>query len=200
MSDTIYLIRHASPPSIGRGRYWGRRDPGVDAESVAGVAPLAELMFPPPERLFASPLSRAILTAERLSSRLGLQVEIVPELAETDFGRFDGLTFAEIERDEPEAALRWGETLDGFVFPGGEAIADFLERAAAAWRTCLAASETAVAAVTHGGVIPVWICLFLGVPLAQRFMFRAEYAALTEFARKRDGSGWEMRCFNNTPH
>lgn len=199
MADVVYLVRHAAPPEAQRGRYWGWADPGVMPEGLDGLSALAGVVCRGPDRLFASPLARAALSAERLGRAFGVTIEFLPELAEADFGDFDGLNFLEIEQRYPDAARQWGELLDGFAFPGGEAVADFLVRAAGAWRSCLEVPEDSVMAVTHGGVISVWICLFLGIPLERRFMFRPDYGALTVFVRKRDDSGWEMDCFNNVP-
>lgn len=197
MADTIYLVRHAAPPPERRGRYWGRGDPGVDAESLAGVPPLAGLVLDRPARLLSSPLRRAAATAERLSGPLGLDIEEWPDLAEADFGTFDGLTFAEIERLRPDEAARWADSGDAYSFPDGESVAGFLRRVESVWLRLIGLPEPAALAATHGGVIASMCCLFLGIAPERRFVFRPEYAALTAFARKKSGSGWEMLFFNN---
>lgn len=197
MAEIIYLLRHAAPPPERQGRYWGKGDPGVDAGSLAQAAALAPLLWRRPERLLCSPLRRAYLTARQLQPALRLPIEFAPELAEADFGCFDGLNFTEIGERHPEAAARWAELLDAFAFPGGESIAGFLRRAADYWRRCLEMPETAIMAVAHAGVISAWAALFCGLPPARRFAFRPEYSALTAFVRKQDGSGWVLRFFNN---
>lgn len=197
MADVIYLVRHAAPPEAGRGRFWGRRDPGVDAAGLAGVASLAQLPWAKVDRLLSSPLARTMATAEPLAQALGLSVETAEDLAEADFGRFDGMTYAEIEARYPDEARRWMEAGDAFAFPEGETVPGFLARAERAWERVTALPETSVLAVTHGGIISAWTCLFLRMDFAHRFAFRPAYAALTAFFRKRDGSGWEMAFFNN---
>lgn len=197
MADIVYLVRHAAPPLDRQGRYWGRGDPGVDPASLDEAASIAALAWEPPRRLLSSPLRRTAATADRLSERLGLPVEIAPELVEADFGDFDGLTFSEIESLHPIPAREWSQKGDAFSFPRGESVQHFLDRAAHAWERCCGLPESAVMAVTHGGIIACWCCLFLRMSFEHRFAFRPEYAALTAFIRKKDGSGWELAFFNN---
>lgn len=199
MADIIYLVRHAAPPAEKHGRYWGHADPGVDLAALAGIASLADLAWRPPSRLLTSPLARAGLTAAELAPRFGLIPETDAELAEADFGEFDGLTFGEIEARYPEAAREWGEQLDAFAFPGGESVPAFLERAERAWRRCIELPDAVVAVVTHGGIISAWTSLFLEVPPERRFIFRPLHGSLTAFTRKKDAAGWELTCFNNRP-
>lgn len=197
MAKIVYLMRHVAPLAPARGRYWGKADPGVDPESLALVPDLADSMRPPPARLFSSPLVRAAATAKALAAPLGLVPEIGDDLAEIDFGRFDGMTFAEIAEACPGEAEEWARLGDAFAFPGGEAVQAFFARAANAWRRCVDSADDVVAVVSHGGVLAVWNCLFLELPFELRFRFRPDCAALTAFARNRDDNGWELAFFNN---
>ncbi len=196
MSDLVYLVRHAAPPADRRGRFWGRADPGVDGDSLAAAGRLAGFPWFRPARILSSPLRRAFLTAEPLAGAFGLPVETDLDLAEADFGRFDGLTYAEIAKRHPAGAAEWERLGDAYAFPGGEAVADFFCRARRSWERCLAFPEPVVLAVAHGGILSAWMCLFLGLPFARRFVFRPDYSALTAFVRKRDGTGWDMAFFN----
>lgn len=197
MADLVYLVRHAAPPREKQGRYWGRTDPGIDAESLAGAADLVRFLWSGPRVLLASPLARTMATAQTLGRKLGLAPETADDLAEVDFGSFEGANFTEVEKKHPEAAREWAEKGDAFAFPGGESIQDFLTRAERAFVACTKRPEETVMCVTHAGIIAAWCCLFLRMPSWHRFTFRPEYAALTAFVRKKDGSGWEMAFFNN---
>lgn len=196
MADIVYLIRHAAPPEGGGGRFWGRADPGVDPGSLARAESLASLMLEKPTRLYASPLDRAALTAERLNRPLGVVVEYLDDLAEADFGCFDGLTYAEISSRYPEMAREWAERGDNFSFPDGESIAGFFARAERVWQATVNRPEKTLAVVAHGGIISTWICLFLGFPMARRFDYPPDYCALTAFMKKKNGVDWEMAFFN----
>lgn len=195
MVEVVYLLRHAAPPECARARYWGRTDPGVDRDGLVPLAGMPSLLWPKAEKLLASPLPRTIETAAVLSHSLGLPVVRVPKLAEADFGFFEGLTFAEAAERFPEAVSEWGRLGDRFSFPGGESVAAFLERARQAWEDCLSLPDRTVLAVTHGGIIAAWCCLFLRISFSRRFAFRADYAALTAFVRGENG--WDLVFFNN---
>lgn len=198
MADIVYLVRHAAPPEDKMAQLWGRADPGVDPDSVRSAATLPELMWEKPARLFVSPLERARLTADRLNATLDLRPECLADLAEADFGKFDGLSFAEVIARYPNQAREWKERPDKFVFPEGESMAGFLARADRVWRHCIGQPDKTVAVVAHGGIIAAWVHLFLQLAWRPRFAFRPAYSALTAFIRKKDGSGWEMTFFNNT--
>lgn len=197
MADVVYLLRHAAPPEEARGRYWGAGDPGVDPASLAGAADLAGLIRHAPIHCVSSPLVRARLTAEALAKQLAMAVNYDGELAEVDFGKLDGMNFDEIRRDYPEEADAWARLGDHYHFPGGEAVQMFFRRIAGSWKRWRDATQSSVLVVSHAGVIACWMCLFLGLPLSKRFAFRPEYASLTAFVRKKDGSGWNLAFFNN---
>lgn len=197
MADIIYLVRHAAPPPAMRLRYWGRSDPGVDPAALDAVRGLAPLLWHKPDRLFASPLPRAKLTASRLAPILALPVESWPDLAEADFGLFEGMSFSEIAERHPGAAREWTERGDEYAFPGGEAIRAFLRRVADVWRRLDSLADPSALVVTHAGVIAVLACLFFGLPPAKRFIFRQDCGAVSAFVRKKDGTGWVLRYFNH---
>lgn len=199
MADVVYLLRHAEPPETARGRYWGKKDPGVDPDALARIAELERVIWVPPLRLFSSPLARATATAEPLEMRYGLRTETEPDLAEADFGVFDGLSWSEASARHPAAARDWEVLGDDFTFPAGESVRGFLDRVSGFWERCCALPDERVMCVTHGGVVSAWCCLFLRMPLEQRFSFHPECGAPTAFIRKKDGSGWEMTYFNNRP-
>lgn len=197
MADVVYLLRHAAPPEPARGRYWGAGDPGVDPASLASAADLAGLIRHVPVHCVSSPLARARLTAETLAEQLAAPVNIDDELAEVDFGILDGMNFTEISRDYPDEADAWARLGDHYHFPEGEAVQMFFHRITGAWKHWRDAPHPSVLAVSHAGVLACWMCLFLGLPLSKRFAFRPDYAALTAFVRKKDGSGWNLAFFNN---
>lgn len=197
MADVLYLIRHSAPPDHARGRLWGRADPGVDPACMVRVATLAGLFWEKPSMLLSSPLARARATADIFSEAWGIPAQTEDDLAEIDYGAFDGLSREEIHARFPDAYDRWRREGTGYSFPDGETIADFYQRVESMWARCLELPAKAVACVTHGGIISAWCCLFLGMDLNERRVFQAEYSAATAFLRKRNGSGWELVYFNN---
>lgn len=106
------------------------------------------------DAVYASDLRRAADTARAFAEPMGLPVHTEVSLRERGFGDFEGLTWAEVEQQHPEASRRWREREAGFGPPGGETLAAFYERAVSAL-AALAARHRGqhIAIVTHGGVL-----------------------------------------------
>jgi ribonuclease H / adenosylcobalamin/alpha-ribazole phosphatase len=174
---TLILVRHGETPRSLAKRFSGSGGEDVSltergrrqAESV-GTA-LADRGV---DALVTSPLRRTRETAAVLSARLGVQVEVEDGMAETAFGDWDGLTFAEVR-------ARWPAELDAWLAstavapPGGESFDAVADRVNAALDRLLSSyAGRTVAVVTHVTPIKLLVCLALDVPL--RAVFRMELA------------------------
>ena len=97
------------------------------------------------DRVFASPLSRALETAAIIADELGLpEPEVVQALAERDYGAAEGMSFAEIDRT-------YGRNGD---VPGQEPRAAVMARVIPALHDLAARYPgAALLAVSHGGAI-----------------------------------------------
>ncbi len=108
--------------------------------------------------VYSSDLQRARETAQAVADASGLSVQVSPTLRERAFGSFEGHTFAEIEAQWPEHAMRWRRRDPSFGPPGGETLQAFFERSLQAVHDLAAAHHgQAVAMVAHGGVLD---CLY----------------------------------------
>lgn len=190
---TLILVRHGLLASQHRHRFIGStdlplaREGGQQAEALAEVLAGLHAIHPSgvpetgaqPLRVLCSPLRRARETAEVVARRLGLEIEIDPDLREIDFGQWEGLTFEEILALDPHRVNQWAEYNPAFSFPGGEALGDFQARVRrAADRMASEPSETLLA-FTHGGVIRAMICYLLGLQFRQYLLFDIRPASLT---------------------
>jgi broad specificity phosphatase PhoE len=138
----LYIIRHQEPEL--RGRFIGRTDPPLTAagrqiahEQLAGIT--ADIVY-------VSPRLRAQQTAEAIGGDAPRVV--LPELAEIDFGEWEGLTWEEIEQRWPDTAGRKVEDWMGVTPPGGEAWPGFHTRVSRALDRILAGPMPA-AVVAH---------------------------------------------------
>jgi alpha-ribazole phosphatase len=192
MAERLILVRHGDLGEDSRGRYIGRTDLPLSAEGERQAAALSQALGRwPGARLLCSPLLRCRRTAEIALKGRGKWL-IDADLKEIDFGRWEGMTFAHIATDDPAAVDRWAALEDGFSFPGGEGIAAFQARiAAAAGRIAADPAETIVA-VTHGGVIRFLICRFLGLEYRHYLLFDVRPGSVAEI-RIADGRGVLIR-------
>lgn len=124
---------------------------------IAQARALAErLAGEPVERLISSDLGRARETAAPIADRLGIAIEVDPDLRERHYGVLEGRTRGEIERDHPEAYAFLARRDPGYVIPGGESGEGFYARALRALeRVAAAHAGSRIAVVTHGGVLSV---------------------------------------------
>ena len=162
----LLLVRHAEAEHTTRGRCYGSLDVGLSADGHRQAAALAAALRPEPvTAVVASPRRRALDTARPIAAAHGLEVEVVPELRELDFGELEGRTYDEIAASLPELYAAWMTRPTEVSFPGGESYADLRERAlgaVAALRGRLEAGTAVV--VAHGGVVRAVVADVLGLP------------------------------------
>lgn len=166
----VLLFRHGETDANVSGR-WQGRSPGVLTDvGRAQAAGLAETA-PEFERLYSSPLDRALDTARVLGDRRGVAVRPVDDLVEMDFGAWESLTAEQAQAEDPvmyariygegEEDLPRGRTGESFADAGNrmtEAVARLVEESRA---------ET-VAMVVHGGATRAYVARLLGLGFAER--------------------------------
>jgi broad specificity phosphatase PhoE len=123
----LLLLRHGQTALSVDRRYSGRSDPELTELGLAQAAGAAAGIKAVEgadrvDTALTSPLRRARQTAEPVSAALGVPVVTHEGLLETDFGEWDGLTFAEARDRDPELHRSWlgDETVPP---PGGESFA-----------------------------------------------------------------------------
>jgi probable phosphoglycerate mutase len=110
-------------------------------------------------QIYSSDLVRARATAQALADATGLAtVHTDAALRERAFGRFEGLTYPEVEASWPDDVRRWRAREAGFAPGGGETPEDFYARCVPC-AMAIAARHPGelVALVAHGGVLD---CLY----------------------------------------
>jgi len=112
----------------------------------------------PIDAIYSSDLLRARRTAEAIarhaSAATARQVHCHVGLRERKFGTFEGQTYADIEKQWPEAAHRWKTREPDFAPEGGESPVQLMSRVEHTVNT-LAARHPGqqIALVAHGGVM-----------------------------------------------
>jgi probable phosphoglycerate mutase len=152
----VYLARHGETEWSKSGRHTSRTDlPLTDQGEADGRALKHRLDGTTFALAFTSPRLRARRTAELA----GFTAEIEPDLAEWDYGDYEGLTTAEIRKATPG----WELFRDGC--PGGEspaAIGARVDRLAAR----LKGLTGNVLCFAHGHVLRVLAARWVGQPVA----------------------------------
>jgi broad specificity phosphatase PhoE len=155
----LWLVRHGETVWSAGGRHTGRTDVDITPEGEAQAIALRPLFAAlRPARVLCSPRRRATRTA----LLAGLHVDDVdPDLAEWDYGRFEGLTTPEIREQVPGWSL-WTHGV-----PGGESAGDVTERADRVLRRAVADVRAGpVVLVAHGHISRVMGARWIGLQAA----------------------------------
>ncbi|MCE4557204.1 histidine phosphatase family protein [Roseateles cellulosilyticus] len=155
----LLLIRHGETAWNRETRIQGHTDIPLSPLGLAQAERLAEALADEPlAALYASDLTRARQTAEALARVHELPIHFDAALRERAFGRFEGLSWSEIDAQFPDDAARWRRREPDFAVGGGESLHQFSARCvAAACRAAAAHPGQSIALVAHGGVLD---CLY----------------------------------------
>jgi alpha-ribazole phosphatase len=180
MARRLILIRHGELAAGCRGRYIGRTDEPLSPSGRRQAAALSGMVAEfGKAHILVSPLLRARETAGIALGPEGTYT-VDDDLREIDFGRWETMSFAEIAAAEPAAVEGWAALDEGFAFPGGEGIGGFWSRIGAAADRIVADPAETVVAFTHGGVVRLLICRFLGLDYRRYLLFDVRPASVSE--------------------
>jgi 2,3-bisphosphoglycerate-dependent phosphoglycerate mutase len=196
----VLLLRHGETAWNAEQRIQGQIDVPLStvghwqAERLAQALAGEELAA-----IYSSDLCRAHATATALASGRVLAVQRDAALRERGFGRFEGLTYAEIEQRFPQDAERWRQREAAFGPGGGEPLQDFFARSVAAV-TRLAAPHAGqhIAIVAHGGVLDCLYRAAQGLALDAPRSWQLGNASINRLLF--NGSGFAVVGWNDSRH
>lgn len=150
----LYLIRHGITEGNLDGKYIGQTDLALCPQGEKQIQQLVKAgVYPCVEKVYTSPLKRCVETAQIIYP--DIQLSKVDEIAEMDFGQFEGKTQKELE-NLPEYT-EWLKGGPEACPPDGEKFGDFSLRCISGldiiFRDMMKKEITRAAMVTHGGVI-----------------------------------------------
>lgn len=197
----LLLLRHGQTElSIAR-RYSGRGNPALTEEGRRQADAAARYLGARGgvAAVVTSPLERAYETATAAAKALGVDVRVDDDLIETDFGDWEGLTFAEAAQRDPELHRRWLQDTS-VEPPGGEsfdAVAHRVRRART--RIISEYGEATVLVVSH--VTPIKTILRLALDAGEGILYRLhlDLASLSIAEFYADG-GSSVRLVNQTAY
>lgn len=174
----LLLVRHGRPSLPEEKVFYGSTDlPLSDegSEQAKALVPLWERIKP--QKIFSSPLSRAVETA-RLS---GLEPKLVEGLKEIDMGSWEMVPFRTISQDHPQAFQdRWRD-IETFRPPGGENFQDVAKRATEAIRNLISNQEDQEGSIVvfgHMGLFRTILWKELDIPLKNTFTIDQDHCGI----------------------
>ncbi len=150
-------------------------------------------------RIVSSPLLRTRQTAQRVADVVGLPVEVDDDLAECDFGMWDGSTFAEVRDRWPAELAAWLGSVE-VAPPGGESFAACRSRVLRARsRLVERFPGERVLVVAHVTPIKVLVAEAVGAPLEALYRMELKPCSLSTLAWFPDGNT-SMFSFAESSH
>jgi alpha-ribazole phosphatase len=150
----VFFIRHAETEMAGR--FCGHSDPDLNAQGQAQLGRLAQVLSTEKiGKIYSSDLRRAQSTAQAIATGRNIPLTLRPALREIHFGKWEGLTWTEIEHIDPAYARKWVNGYPHVPAPAGETFRNFETRVLEEVNDLIGRTDRSVAVVTHAGVLRV---------------------------------------------
>jgi alpha-ribazole phosphatase len=176
----LYLVRHGEVVVEGQGKFLGFTDLDLSQrgkEQVAGVA--AYLKDVSLDRAYASDLKRAMDSAGIICQGRTIKPTPCTAFREMDMGEWDGKSWEEIKKANPEINPRFFKDLNKFYFPGGENWPHFRGRVLKGMKRLYRDNQGKdILLVAHAGVNRIILAQALGLPFKNMFFMDQGYAGL----------------------
>jgi probable phosphoglycerate mutase len=197
----LLLIRHGETEWNREGRIQGyHADSRLTENGETQARLLARRLAG--EGLFAvycSDAGRARQTAAPIAATLKLDIVYDAALRERSYGEFEGWTYAELEREHPEAYLKFRSRDPGYAPPGGESGAQFRDRIVAALeRIAGKAGGERTAVITHGGVLGIAYRHITGAPPDSKRDYSLHNASINRILVS--GGRWSLERWGDVAH
>jgi len=176
----LLLIRHGENDFMLRHLTGRTAGISLNAKGQQQARTLADALTHAPLRaIYASPLERAVETAQPLAAAHGLEIQVRPALIEVDYGRLQGRTYKQLARTNLWKILL--ETPSQIRFPAGETFAEVQQRVVAEldmlireWQPAEVSGnppkdkkpeEAVIAVVVHADIVRLALAHYLNMPL-----------------------------------
>ncbi len=196
----VYLIRHGQV-NFPEGVFYGQLDIPLSGlgkkQSLLCAKRFEDLKI---DAVISSDLSRCLYLAKKIAHDKGIKLLINKDLREINFGRWQGLSWDEIEKSYPGQMEKRMKNLASYRPPAGESLTDLLDRAFPVLYDCLKGKlGQRVVIVAHGGVNRVLMCKLLGMDLQNLFCLQQDYTCVNLIDSYLDGQK-VLRYINCTCH
>jgi alpha-ribazole phosphatase/probable phosphoglycerate mutase len=162
------------------GRFCGHSDPELNELGRQQLEGLVNMLSEHAiHRVYTSDLRRAQQTAQAIATHFGIGLHVRPGLREIHFGRWEGLSWNEIEVRDPALAKSWAEEYPNSTAPGGESLQQFESRVRREMAFLLGGvTKSPVAVATHAGFIRAVLTKFYGVSEQEAWNRTKDYGSI----------------------
>lgn len=197
----LLLLRHGQTELSAQRRYSGRGNPALTelGRQQADAAGRYLAQRGGIAAVVSSPLQRSYDTAAVAADALGLPVTVDEDLTETDFGAWEGLTFAEAAARDPDLHRSW--LRDTSVLPPGGESFDAVHRRVRRVRDRIIAEHGGATVLVVSHVTPIKTMLRMALDAGAGILYRLhlDLASLSIAEFYADG-GSAVRLVNQTAY
>ncbi|NLK44653.1 MAG: histidine phosphatase family protein [Tissierellia bacterium] len=161
----LYLIRHGQSEWNILSKVQGQKDANLTNIGREQARKLGKRLIDENiDIIFSSDLSRALETAEIISSMINKPVVESKEIQEINFGPWEGLTLAEIQKKYKEEYLIWMKKPDKFKLEGAETLDNLKNRVMKyVEKVLIENKDKNIAIVSHNATLKIIILNLLGM-------------------------------------
>ena len=169
MALNLYFLRHGETLASKTGGFCGTSDVDLTPEGIMMAQNFADAYKSVPwKAIFSSPMRRTIATAKPLCELVGIEMQLRDGLKEIDFGKWEGKTPVEVDREYHDEYVRWQSEPGWNAPPGGERAIDIARRSS----RVIEEIETTypdgnVLVVAHKATIRIMLCSLLGIDVGR---------------------------------
>ena len=179
----LIFIRHGQTDWNVQGKIQGSYDSELNATGIEQAMSLSEKLFNLNykfSKIYSSPQKRALKTAEILSKSSNVDYISVKDLQEMNMGKWEGLSWREVEENYPDEYKEWYLNRRYTKTPDGESYQDMLERVLKAIHKIINENNEDVVIVSHSAVIMCLQCYVTNTPFNDMLKFKTKNANITE--------------------
>ncbi|HKL13240.1 MAG TPA: alpha-ribazole phosphatase [Halanaerobiales bacterium] len=181
MPTEIVLVRHGETEWNKNSRYQGVMDVDLNEKGQKQAQQLYEFLKDEEfDTIYSSTLKRAYETIQDIAKYQNKEVITIADLMEIDFGKWEGLTFSEIEKDYPDLAKKWAKDPTCCKPPEGEHIKEVEQRVGKTIDKIVDDNpDQKILIATHGGIVRIVFAYLLDLPLSRIFSIEVENVSIS---------------------
>ncbi len=174
----VILIRHGETDYNSDGRFGGLTDISINSNGEKQAKSLRrKLKKEHFDMIYSSNLTRCRETVELLKFKVGITYS--KNLQEMNFGRWEGLTYEEVERNYSLQVKEWKQDWINYGIPKGESFSKMAERVIDEFERIKKNPISKVALITHGGCIRTILGHYLMDSIEQCWKFYIDNGSIS---------------------
>ncbi|MGA2955851.1 MAG: histidine phosphatase family protein [Thermodesulfobacteriota bacterium] len=174
----LYLTRHGEVVKVEV--YHGQTDVDITPTGVKQMERLRELLKDKKlQAVYSSDLTRTWKGAEIIAQPHDLTPQALPQFREVHFGRWQGLSYAQVMERYPSDIPQWLKNVDQFRIPDGESMIDVRQRAIPQLQELIEQHRgKEFVLVCHGALNRLILAEALHLPMAHLLRMEQDYGCL----------------------